>query len=88
MVKTGKRAPSAWNLLVKKTYKEGLKKDKNYTLGNAMRDASNARKHGGKTKKHQQGGEQKQEQQEQKQEGGAIQSKHKTSQDKFRNLLA
>ena len=34
-----KRKLSAWQKLVKKTLREGKCKDKNYNLGNALRDA-------------------------------------------------
>lgn len=37
---------SEWNKLVKKTYDEGKKKNPNYKLGDAMRDASRARSRG------------------------------------------
>ena len=50
---------SDWNKLVKETFAEGKKKDNNYTLKQAMQDASKKRKSGNKGKsssKKQKGG--------------------------------
>jgi hypothetical protein len=39
--KGGKRALSSWNLFVKKVYREGKMKNKNYAFKDALKDASN-----------------------------------------------
>lgn len=38
--KKGKRAPSKWNMLVMKVYKEMKAKDKNVSFGDALKEAS------------------------------------------------
>ena len=40
----GKRAPSAWNLLVMKVYKEMKAKDKNVSFSDALKEASKRKK--------------------------------------------
>jgi hypothetical protein len=37
----GKRAPSSWNLFVKKIYNEGKSKNSEYQFKDALKDASN-----------------------------------------------
>ena len=41
-----KRAPSKWNKFVKKVYEEGKRKDRNYSFGAALREASLRKKAG------------------------------------------
>jgi len=41
--KKGKRAPSKWNMLVMKVYKEMKAKDKNVSFGDALKEASSRR---------------------------------------------
>ena len=41
-----KRAPSKWNNFVKKVYEEGKRKDRNYSFGAALREASLRKKAG------------------------------------------
>ena len=38
--KKGKRAPSKWNMLVMKVYREMKAKDKNVSFGDALKEAS------------------------------------------------
>ena len=39
-MKGGKRAPTPWNLFVKKIFNEGKAKNSNYSFKNALKDAS------------------------------------------------
>jgi hypothetical protein len=41
-----KRAPSKWNKFVKQVYEEGKRKDRNYSFGAALREASLRKKAG------------------------------------------
>jgi hypothetical protein len=45
-MKRGKRAPSAWNKMVKRVYEDMKRKDKNATFSDALKAASKLKKAG------------------------------------------
>jgi hypothetical protein len=45
-IKRGKRAPSAWNKMVKRVYEDMKRKDKKATFSDALKEASKLKKAG------------------------------------------